>query len=73
MNRAVRNKSRMKRRVFRTLPVLALLAALLVALLLVSGAQNEPAGPGSSALDNSFIWVLSITAAALAILLWSIG
>jgi nitrogen fixation/metabolism regulation signal transduction histidine kinase len=73
MNRAVRNKSRMKRRVFRTLPVLALLAALLVALLLVSGAQNEAAGPGSSALDNSFIWVLSITAAALAILLWSIG
>ncbi len=73
MNQAVKSKSRMKRLVFRTLPVLALLAALLVALLLVSGAQNEPAGPGGSTLDNSFIWVLTITAAALAILLWSIG
>ncbi len=55
---------------FRTMPLVALLAALLVALLLVSGAQTESGGPGP---DNSFIWVLIVTVLALAILLWSIG
>lgn len=73
MIQAKKEKSRMKRLVFRTLPVLALLAALLVALLLVSGTQNQPAGPNGSTPGNSFIWVLMITVAALVILLWSIG
>ena len=59
----------MRRLLFRTLPVVALLAALLVALLLVSGAQRE----STAYLDNSFIWVLIVTVLALAILLWSIA
>ena len=63
---------KMKRLLFRTLPVVALLAALLVALLLVSGAQKESTGLNGAYLDNSFIWVLIVTVLALAILLWSI-
>jgi len=70
---AAKKKDRMKRRLFRTIPALALLAALLVALLLVSGAQKESSGLDGGYLDNSFIWVLVVTVAALAILLWSIG
>jgi len=73
MNPGARRKSRMKRLLFRTLPALALVAALLVALLLVSGAQKESAGLGGISLDNGFIWVLAVTALALSILLWSIG
>jgi len=67
---ANQKKTRMRRLVFRTMPLLAFLAALLVALLLVSGAQTEAPGLG---LDNSFIWVLTVTVVALVILLWSIG
>jgi len=63
----------MKRLLFRTLPVVALLAALLVALLLVSGAQKESVGLDGADLDNSFIWVLIVTVLALTILIWSIA
>jgi len=52
------------------MPLVALLAALFVALLLVSGVQTESRGTG---LDNSFIWVLIVTVLALAVLFWSIG
>ena len=62
MNPGARRKSRLKRLLFRTLPALALVAALLVALLLVSGAQKESAGLDGAYLDNSFIWVLTVTA-----------
>ena len=72
-NPAPRKKSRLKRLFFRTMPLVALLAALFVALLLVSGAQTESGAPGVSGLDNRFIWVLVITILALAMLLWSIG
>jgi nitrogen fixation/metabolism regulation signal transduction histidine kinase len=73
MNPAVKKKNRIKRLLFRTLPVVALLAALLVALLLVSGAQKESTGLDGALLDNSFIWVLIVTVLALAILIWSIA
>ncbi len=73
MNPAVKKKNRMKRLLFRTLPVVALLAALLVALLLVSGAQKESVGLDGADLDNSFIWVLIVTVLALTILIWSIA
>jgi nitrogen fixation/metabolism regulation signal transduction histidine kinase len=72
-NPAPRKKSRLKRLIFRTMPLVALLAALFVALLLVSGAQTEPGEAGGTGLDNRFIWVLVVTILALAILLWSIG
>lgn len=73
MNPRSGKKNRIRRLLFRTLPVVAILAALLVALLLVSGVQRESAAPGASFLDNSFIWVLVVTVAALAILVWSIA
>jgi nitrogen fixation/metabolism regulation signal transduction histidine kinase len=73
MNSAVKKKNRLKRLLFRTLPVVALLAALLAALLLVSGAQKESAGIDGTYLDNSFIWVLTVTVLALAILIWNIA
>jgi len=63
-------KSRKTRRIFRILPLVALLAALFVALLLVSGAQT---GSRWAGLDNSFVWVLIVTVLALAVLFWSIG
>jgi nitrogen fixation/metabolism regulation signal transduction histidine kinase len=62
----------MRRLLFRTLPVIALLTALLVALFLVSGAQRETGDTRLGFPGDSYIWVLAITVAALAILLWSI-
>ena len=72
MNSAAKKKNRLRRLLFRTLPAVALLAALLAALLLVSGAQKESAGLDGDFLDNSFIWVLTVTIVALAILIWNI-
>jgi nitrogen fixation/metabolism regulation signal transduction histidine kinase len=73
MNPAMENRNRMKRLLFKTLPVAALLVALLISLLLVSGAQKESAGLEDTFLDNSFIWVLTVTVLALTILVWSIA
>lgn len=73
MNSAARKKVRKKKLLFRTLPALALLAALLFALLLVSGAQNDAGEAGRDWLENSFIWVLIVTGLALGILGWSIA
>jgi len=73
VNPVKKKKNRLKRLLFRTMPLVALMAALLVALLLVSGAQTEPGDPRGTGLDISFIWVLVITVVALAILIWSIG
>lgn len=64
-------RSRTRRLLFRTLPLAALLAALLVALFLVSGVQQEAAG--DTLLGDGYLWVLVITLLALGILLWSIG
>lgn len=71
MTAAAKTRSRTRRLLFRTLPLVALLATLLVALLLVSGVQQESAG--DALLDDGYLWVLVITGLALAILLWSIG
>lgn len=68
-----RRKHRLKRLLFRTMPLVALLTALFVALLLVSGVQSGPQETGGTEPDNSFIWVLAVTAFALIILVWSIG
>jgi len=66
-------QNRARRLLFRTLPLLALLAALLVALFLVSGVQRESTGPAGSGLGDEYLWVLVISLLALAVLLWSIG
>ena len=60
-------EKKFKRLVSRTLPVLAVLVTLLVALFLSSGLQRESAG-----LSNQFLWVLGATIVALLILAWSI-
>jgi len=65
--------NRTRRLLFRTLPLLALLAALLVALFLVSGVQRESTGPAGSGLGDEYLWVLVVSVLALAVLLWSIG
>ncbi|NNJ64113.1 MAG: hypothetical protein HKP16_00995, partial [Xanthomonadales bacterium] len=70
MNPPPRKKSRMRRLLFRTLPLLALLVALLVALLLVSGVQTDA---GDLLGGDGYLWVLLVSVAALAILLWGIG
>ncbi|MEJ2385105.1 MAG: ATP-binding protein [Xanthomonadales bacterium] len=64
-----KRKDRLQRFVFRTLPAIALLAALLIALLLVSGVQKEASG----LLERGYVWVLISTVVALIILLWAIG
>ena len=55
----------------RTLPLAAVLAALLVALFLVSGVQQGDAE--TSMLGDGYLWVLVLTLLALLILLWNIG
>jgi nitrogen fixation/metabolism regulation signal transduction histidine kinase len=70
MTTAPNRARRTRRLLFRTLPTAALLAALLVSLFLVSGVQKEN---GDTSLDDSYLWVLVVTVAALVILFWSIG
>jgi len=65
------SRNRLRRLLFRTLPLVALLAALLVALFLVSGVQRESAG--DAFLGDGYLWVLVVTVVALAILVWSIA
>ena len=71
-SKADRNNKRLRRLLSRTLPLLAVLAALLLALFLVSGAQQESLGPADELLGDSYIWVLVVTAVALLVLLWGI-
>jgi nitrogen fixation/metabolism regulation signal transduction histidine kinase len=59
---------RFRRKLLRTLPIVAVIAALLVALFLVSGVQQ-----GNNELSSQYVWVLIVTVVALLILLWSIG
>ena len=73
MTPATRKQKRIRRLLFRTLPLAALLAALLVALFLVSGVQKDAAGASGSLLGEGYLWVLIVTALALVILLWSIS
>jgi len=60
--------ARLRKFFSRTLPVLAILVTLLVALFLASGLQRE-----SSGISDQFIWVLGVTAVALVILTVSIA
>jgi nitrogen fixation/metabolism regulation signal transduction histidine kinase len=69
----VDQRKRARRLLFRTLPLVALLAALLVALLLVSGVQREASGGPNTFLGNEYLWVLVVTIGALVVLLWSIA
>jgi nitrogen fixation/metabolism regulation signal transduction histidine kinase len=71
MSASALHRTRTRRLLFRTLPLVALLAALLVALFLVSGVQKETAG--DDFLADGYLWVLVVTLLALAILVWSIG
>ncbi|MGH8034649.1 MAG: hypothetical protein ACREO9_05440, partial [Lysobacterales bacterium] len=71
-NSKVPGKDRSTRHLQRTLPLAALLVALLVALFLVSGVQQKPGEGASSMLDDGYIWVLVLTLLALLILLWAI-
>jgi len=64
-----RNRSRLNRWMFRILPGTALLAALLIALFLISGVQQQSS---DGLLDDSYLWVLIVTILALAILVWAI-
>jgi nitrogen fixation/metabolism regulation signal transduction histidine kinase len=70
---AALKKTRIRRLLFRTLPLAAMLAALLVALFLVSGVQREVADTPGYLLGDEYLWVLVVTVLALAILLWSIS
>ncbi|MDT8319797.1 MAG: ATP-binding protein [Xanthomonadales bacterium] len=67
-----KRKARLQRLVFRTLPLVAVLAMLLVSLLLVSGAQRD-SSTDISLLEDHYFWVLAVTAVALLVLLWSIA
>jgi len=73
VNSADAKRSRSRRLLYRTLPLLALLSALLVALFLVSGVQRESTGQAGSGLGDEYLWVLVVTLLALAVLVWSIG
>jgi len=60
-------------RLLRLLPATALLLTLLIALLLVSGVQQNLPGSLSALLAEGYLWVLVVTAAAVLVLLWTIG
>jgi nitrogen fixation/metabolism regulation signal transduction histidine kinase len=61
------------RRLLRILPIAAVLIALLISLFLVSGVQQQDAGTRGSVLEDSYLWVLLLTALALVILLSTIA
>jgi nitrogen fixation/metabolism regulation signal transduction histidine kinase len=60
-------------RLLRILPVAALIFTLLVALLLVSGVQQNVGGRLAALLAEGYLWVVVVTALAVLILLWTIG
>lgn len=61
------------RRLLRILPLAAVLIALLIALFLVSGVQQQDGGNSASLLRDGYVWVLVLTLLALVVLLWAIG
>ncbi len=67
------HRHRTLRRLLRILPIAAVLIALLVSLFLVSGVQQQDADTGNSMFEDSYFWVLVLTALALLILLGTIG
>ncbi|HET6565421.1 MAG TPA: HAMP domain-containing protein, partial [Xanthomonadales bacterium] len=60
-------------RLLRILPVTALIFALLIALLLVSGVQQDIPSGLSALLAEGYLWVLVVTVIAVLILLWAIA
>ena len=68
-----RHNRRSIRRLLRILPMAAVIIALLISLFLVSGVQQQDTGAGSSVLEDSYFWVLVLTALALLILVVTIG
>lgn len=68
-----RKNRRLKRFLSRTLPLLAILSSLLLALFLVSGVQQNSPGSVDDLLGDSYIWVLLVTALALMVLLLTIA
>jgi nitrogen fixation/metabolism regulation signal transduction histidine kinase len=59
---AFRNK-RLRKRLFRVLPIVAVLAAILTALVLVSDVEQDTSG-----FSRNYVWVLVLTGAALVLL-----
>ena len=70
---SARHNRRSIRRLLRILPMAAVIIALLISLFLVSGVQQQDTGAGSSVLEDSYFWVLVLTALALLILVVTIG
>jgi nitrogen fixation/metabolism regulation signal transduction histidine kinase len=73
MNAPDRQRKRLVRLLSRTLPLLAILLALLVALFLVSGASQQGLRPADELFGDIYIWVLVVTGLALLVLIWTIG
>jgi nitrogen fixation/metabolism regulation signal transduction histidine kinase len=67
-----RKNKRLRKLLSRTLPLLALLSSLLVALFLISGVQQGSLSSVDELLGDRYVWVLVITALALLALLWAI-
>jgi nitrogen fixation/metabolism regulation signal transduction histidine kinase len=72
MTQMYKQRKRLVRLLSRTLPLLAILLALLVALFLVSGANQEGLGPADELFGDIYIWVLIVTGLALLVLIWAI-
>lgn len=66
------SRTRTRKLLFRTLPAIVLLSALLMALLLVGGGQNTAINQGGGLVYDAYIWVLVVTVIALAGLVWGI-
>jgi nitrogen fixation/metabolism regulation signal transduction histidine kinase len=71
--KAFRSSRSWARRLLRILPVAALISTLLIALLLVSGVQQDVGGSLAALLAEGYLWVLVVTVFAVLILLWAIG
>jgi len=72
-SKAFRSNRSWGRRLLRILPAAALLTTLLIALLLVSGVQQDTPGSLSAFVAEGYLWVLVVSAAAVLVLLWTIA
>ncbi|MDZ4730880.1 MAG: ATP-binding protein [Xanthomonadales bacterium] len=77
VTKAFRSSRSWGRRLLRILPGAALIFTLLIALLLVSGVQQDVqqdvGGSLAALLAEGYLWVLVVTVFAVLILLWTIG
>ena len=72
-NQPVRHRRSWPQRLIRILPVAALVLTLLIALLLVSGVQQDLPGTLGALLEEGYLWVLVVAAVAVLVLLWTIA